>query len=259
MIRINLLPVRQMKQKTQAIRQLVMGGAVLAVTLLVLLAGTGFLFSEVSRLEKKIVELTAEKKEMQKTLDLIDKHAKAKKLVEQQIGIVQKLQKKSQLTVHILDEIARKTPHERMWLTSLTQNAGSLKLTGMALDNRTIASYLDDLKESPYLGNVTLGGSTLSMYGGRNLKQFTLSCSVALPVEEILTTIALFRFINPDAVIRIAGGRQQLRADQYRCFSSGANGAIVGNYLTTAGSSITEDLEALEKMGFTFKRAGGGI
>ncbi|MCI5161278.1 MAG: biotin synthase BioB [Candidatus Electrothrix sp. AX5] len=78
-----------------------------------------------------------------------------------------------------------------------------------------------------------------------------------LSAEEILTTIALFRFINPDAVIRIAGGRQQLGKEQYRCFAAGANGAIVGNYLTTTGSSITEDIEALKKMGFMFKRAGG--
>ncbi|RWX49409.1 biotin synthase, partial [Candidatus Electrothrix marina] len=77
-----------------------------------------------------------------------------------------------------------------------------------------------------------------------------------LSAEEILTTIALFRFINPDAVIRIAGGRQQLGSEQYRCFAAGANGAIVGNYLTTTGSSVTEDLEALKKMGFTFRRAG---
>ncbi|WP_446011140.1 biotin synthase BioB [Candidatus Electrothrix sp.] len=72
-----------------------------------------------------------------------------------------------------------------------------------------------------------------------------------LPVEEVLTTIALFRFINPDAVIRIAGGRQQLGDDQYRCFAAGANGAIVGNYLTTTGSSIAEDIAALRKMGFS--------
>ncbi|MCI5150140.1 MAG: biotin synthase BioB, partial [Candidatus Electrothrix sp. MAN1_4] len=71
-----------------------------------------------------------------------------------------------------------------------------------------------------------------------------------LPVEEILNTIALFRFINPDAVIRIAGGRQQLGKEQYRCFAVGANGAIVGNYLTTTGSSITEDINILKKMGF---------
>ena len=171
-----------MKQKAQAIRQLVVGGVVLAVTLLILLAGTGFLFSEVSRLEKRIVKLTADKKEMQKTLDLIDKYERDKKLVEQQIGIVRKLQKKSQLTVRILDEIARVTPPDRMWLTSLDQNASKLRLSGMALDNRTIANYLDELKKSPYLSNVSLGSSALSKYGGRNLKRFTLSCSVALPV-----------------------------------------------------------------------------
>ena len=76
-----------------------------------------------------------------------------------------------------------------------------------------------------------------------------------LPLQEVLTTIALFRLINPDAVIRMAGGRQQLGAEQYRCFTAGANGAIVGNFLTTAGSSITEDLQALQALGFTFARA----
>ena len=57
-----------------------------------------------------------------------------------------------------------------------------------------------------------------------------------LGIEEVLTTVALFRLINPEAVIRMAGGRQQLGADQYRCFTAGANGAMVGNYLTTSGS-----------------------
>ena len=77
-----------------------------------------------------------------------------------------------------------------------------------------------------------------------------------LPLQEVLTTIAVFRFINPDAVIRMAGGRQQLGKEQYRCFSAGANGAIVGNYLTTTGSSIGHDLEQLQALGFTFSRTG---
>ena len=74
-----------------------------------------------------------------------------------------------------------------------------------------------------------------------------------LATSEVLTTIALFRFINPDIVIRIAGGRQQLGADQYRCFTAGANGAIVGNYLTTTGASIDEDLAALARLGYSFE------
>ena len=74
-----------------------------------------------------------------------------------------------------------------------------------------------------------------------------------LTVEEVLTTVALYRFINPEAVIRMAGGRQQLGTDQYRCFTAGANGAIVGNYLTTTGSSVAEDLARLSSLGFTFE------
>jgi biotin synthase len=75
-----------------------------------------------------------------------------------------------------------------------------------------------------------------------------------LTPDEVLTTVALFRFINPEAVIRMAGGRQQLGEEQYQCFTAGANGAIVGNFLTTTGSGIAEDLQHLSAMGFTFDR-----
>ncbi|MGE4558914.1 MAG: biotin synthase BioB [Desulfobulbus sp.] len=78
-----------------------------------------------------------------------------------------------------------------------------------------------------------------------------------LTLDEVLTTVALYRFINPKAVIRMAGGRQQLGADQYRCFTAGANGAIVGNYLTTTGSGIAGDLEQLTALGYTFERERG--
>ena len=71
-----------------------------------------------------------------------------------------------------------------------------------------------------------------------------------LSLGEVLTCIAMFRFINPLAVVRLAGGRAQLGDEQYRCFQAGANGAIVGNYLTTAGNSISEDLQMIESLGF---------
>ncbi|MCI5148720.1 MAG: pilus assembly protein PilN [Candidatus Electrothrix sp. MAN1_4] len=184
MIRINLLPVRQMKQKTQALRQLALSGVGIVATLLVLLLATGFLSTKVSGLEKNIKDLTARKKELQKTLDLINELEKKKKLVEQQIGVVNQLKKKSQLTVRTLDEVARLTPHERMWLRSLSQNTSRLKLSGMALDNRTIANYLEALKASSRFSNVTLGSSSLSKYGGRNLKKFSLTCSIVLPEAD---------------------------------------------------------------------------
>ena len=78
----------------------------------------------------------------------------------------------------------------------------------------------------------------------------------SLSLDEVLSCVAMFRLINPQAVIRMAGGRMQLAAEQYRCFTSGANGAIVGNYLTTAGNTLEEDLQMLRNLGFSFIDAG---
>lgn len=78
----------------------------------------------------------------------------------------------------------------------------------------------------------------------------------ALSLPEILTCIAVFRFINPHAVVRLAGGRNQLGDAQYECFTSGANGAIVGNYLTTVGNDLQNDLINIERCGYTFKDEG---
>jgi biotin synthase-like enzyme len=71
-----------------------------------------------------------------------------------------------------------------------------------------------------------------------------------LGVDEVLTCIAMFRFINPRAVIRLAGGRNLLGDQQDRCFMSGANGAIVGDYLTTVGNSLREDIKMVKDLGF---------
>ncbi len=75
-----------------------------------------------------------------------------------------------------------------------------------------------------------------------------------LSLSEVLVCLAMYRLINPRAVVRLAGGRNLLQDDQYRCFAAGANGAIVGNYLTTAGNSLAEDLENIQQLGFSLKR-----
>jgi biotin synthase len=71
-----------------------------------------------------------------------------------------------------------------------------------------------------------------------------------LSQEEILKTIAVFRFINPKASIRLAGGRNLINEFGRACFGAGANATITGNYLTTSGNKICDDKRMLAEMGF---------
>ena len=68
---------------------------------------------------------------------------------------------------------------------------------------------------------------------------------------EIIKTIALFRLILPKSTIKIAGGREvNLRDLQAMAMQAGANGLILGNYLTTMGRSSEQDIQMLKDLGF---------
>ncbi len=72
-----------------------------------------------------------------------------------------------------------------------------------------------------------------------------------LPAEEILRTIAIFRFINPTANIRLAAGRKLLPQNGATALKAGASASITGNMLTTSGTTIKEDMEMLKELGMT--------
>lgn len=77
-----------------------------------------------------------------------------------------------------------------------------------------------------------------------------LETASTLPPMEILKIIALFRFILPRKEIKVAGGRQRnLRDLQSWVFYAGASSIIVGNYLTTKGRAVEEDLQMIIDLG----------
>lgn len=62
---------------------------------------------------------------------------------------------------------------------------------------------------------------------------------------EILKSMAVFRYIIPNAYIRYAGGRMALKDKQSLGFEAGVNAALVGNFLTTIGSNAENDKEMI--------------
>jgi len=75
-----------------------------------------------------------------------------------------------------------------------------------------------------------------------------LEASPLLSAHDALKSVALFRLMLPQANITIAGGRERVLGDYQSWLPlAGANGMMIGNYLTTKGRNLEADLRMLEQ------------
>ncbi|MDR2892353.1 MAG: biotin synthase BioB [Deltaproteobacteria bacterium] len=71
-----------------------------------------------------------------------------------------------------------------------------------------------------------------------------------LPPQEALAVVALLRLMHPGRDIVICGGRSRTLGEwENMLFAAGANGLMVGDYLTTPGGLLAKDLAMLETLG----------
>lgn len=95
-----------------------------------------------------------------------------------------------------------------------------------------------------------LGIRSVPINALRPIKGTALENETPLTEEDILRTAAIFRFILPEAYIRLAAGRIIMENSGERAFRSGVNAAITGDMLTTSGNNIQTDREMLTGLGF---------
>ena len=153
MIHINLLPVRQIKNRIQA-RKRVLG---LGITFLAVLALLGvvalFLGFKVDELQASITALTKEKAKYQTTINQIEKLKKDQALLETKLNTISQLKKGSQLSVRVMDELASLTPSSRLWLNSMSfkNYSGRVGLmTGLLFLKRSGYSFDGDIIEESW-------------------------------------------------------------------------------------------------------------
>jgi biotin synthase len=156
------------------------------------------------------------------------------------------------------DLIARShTADERMATIRLLKRFGVQVCSGGILgvgetmaDRVALALVLRDLKVDviPLNVLVPIAGTPLE---GR----------APIPAVDVARTLALFRLINPGAVIKLAAGRETVMNDfQGLLMLAGANGFITGGYLTTRGRAVERDTAfAQELQGFSAAAAGAPV
>ncbi len=144
MIRINLLPVRQV-QKREVGRQVLILAAVIIVGGLV---GNYLWYSDrESAREKLSTQITDTQRritELEKVIGEVNNINKRKKEVEDKLKILNELRKLRSGPVRMLDALATATP-KKVWLSDFNEQSNQVKITGKALSHEDVAELMRGL------------------------------------------------------------------------------------------------------------------
>ena len=145
MMRINLLPVRQVKKREAGKQILVLYSVLLAAAFL----GNWFWWSGRDSVREdlvKRVQTTDSKiRELEKVIGEVNNINKRKKELEEKLAVLNQLRKGRSGPVRILDALAEATP-KNVWLKDFDEKEGQVKLTGSAFSHEDVAELMRGLE-----------------------------------------------------------------------------------------------------------------
>ncbi|MFN7751065.1 MAG: PilN domain-containing protein [Pseudomonadota bacterium] len=183
MIRINLLPHREMRRRERQRAFLTASAAMVAVGVVIVVLVHGllaarievqkgrnnFLESEIATLDKQIVEIRRLREQTQQML--------ARKRV------VETLQANRSEIVELFDQVARQLP-EGVYLRTVKQNDNTINITGFAQSNARVSTLMRNLEASPLLESAKLVEIKAATVNTQRLNEFSMNVSITRKVTE---------------------------------------------------------------------------
>jgi type IV pilus assembly protein PilN len=172
MIRINLIRGKRKKR-----REFNVGIAFLLVPLIVL-AGTLYFHTTVtgriSTLQQNIQKANADIARLKKEIGEVEKFKLRKAELQKKVDIISNLQTGRKGPVRLFEALSAATP-EKCWIDRLDIQENRISLSGMALNNNTVANFMTALGQTGRFRDVALGSADQAPMGNVKLVRFNLT------------------------------------------------------------------------------------
>jgi type IV pilus assembly protein PilN len=183
MIRINLLPVKAARKKEMLRGQLI----IVLLSIIIVLVGCAGVYAalqaRISAEKKEIAGIEAEIGQLKKTIGEVAHFKKLQAALREKLDVLDKLKEGKNGPVHILDELSLAIP-DRVWLTSFKESGGSVSISGLGINEETVATFMQDLEASPYFKDVELQVIEQTSQGTLKLQKFQVSCKAQMPPKN---------------------------------------------------------------------------
>lgn len=183
MIRLNLLPFRAARKKENVRRQvsIILLSLILAVIVMAYLFIT--LNGKINDLNVKIKETKAEVQKYNKINKKIAGIKKKLNILQKKKQVIDRLELNRKEPVWFLDAMNSLIVARRMYLNSFSERGNTVKVSGYALDNQTVADYMSRLEKSKLFRSVRLGPIKQKRIKKANLKTFQITCVKRPPIR----------------------------------------------------------------------------
>lgn len=182
MIYINLLPVRAAQKKEKLREQII----ILVISLLLVVGACGAIYGALlGKISDEKVAIQKKEQEIARLKKDIGEVGRFKKLQEElrgKLDILEKLTAGKTGPVHLLEELSNAVP-EKLWVDAFKEADGVISLSGVALNEETIAEFLQKLEASPYYEQVELKLVDQVVKSKIKLHKFDISCRVEVPLS----------------------------------------------------------------------------
>ena len=172
MIRINLIRGKRKKR-----RELNLNIFYLVIPLIVL-AGL-FLFhrmetNRITEIQANIAKANTEIQRLKKEIGEVEKFKSRKAELQKKVDIISDLQTGRTMPVKVFEAVSTSIP-EKCWIDKMDMTSDQISLSGVALNNHTIANFMTALGQSGRFQNVVLGAAEQTTVTGVKLMKFNLT------------------------------------------------------------------------------------
>lgn len=174
MIRINLLPQKDLVFDRKRKREIALFTGILVLAILLLGQMYLRMSAQATALKEEIVEAEAGAKGLEKLRAENAKLTDIKKDLATRLKVVRDLEARRVGPSEVLEELAVGTP-DLVWLTELNESSGKARLTGLAFDHASVSSFLTKLAASRRFANVDLIEVVEEERSGRRIQRFSAS------------------------------------------------------------------------------------
>ncbi len=180
MVKINLLTTEKSKKgkrKGQLDSQMIWAGLASLGLIVIWYAGWNLLDNKIDRLQLKEARLTTELTALKAQVKEVENFEQNKIRVQEKIQIIERLRKNQSIPVYLLDEISKRLP-ERVWLVSLSEESGTVDLSGKATTNSEIVDFINNLKSASAFQNIEILESRQNKESDITVYSFRLKWSI---------------------------------------------------------------------------------